>query len=81
MCIMPVMQIIHILLSHNHHSDGYVDSSLYSAYFGEGTGPIHMNNLGCSGTEYRLKDCSYSEGSDRHSQDWSITCNNGIHDY
>ena len=38
-----------------------------------------MNNLGCSGTEYRLKDCSYSEGSDRHSEDWSITCNNGIH--
>ena len=37
-----------------------------------------MNNLGCSGTEYRLKDCSYSEGSDRHILDWSITCNNGI---
>ena len=40
-----------------------------------------MNNLGCSGTEYRLKDCSYSEGLDRHSQDWSITCNNGIYNF
>ena len=38
-----------------------------------------MNNLGCSGTQYRLKHCSYSEGLDSHSQDWSITCNNGIY--
>ena len=32
----------------------------------------------CSGIEYRLKDCNYLEGGDWHTQDWSITCNNGI---
>ena len=37
-----------------------------------------MKNLMCSGTEYRLTDCSYSGGGDGHNQDWSITCNNGI---
>ena len=62
--------------------DGYTDVSLCCARFGEGSGPIHMHYLGCSGTEHKLVDCSdqssthyfydYDDGSQ-----WSVTCTNG----
>ena len=29
------------------------------AYFGRGSGSIHMNNVACVGTEYSLFNCSY----------------------
>ena len=31
-----------------------------SAHFGAGTGPIHFNNVDCSGSENNLINCSYN---------------------
>ena len=57
--------------------DGFADLNLRGAAFGEGSGPINMDNLGCSGTEYKLIECSYENSTDRHNEDWSVTCKNG----
>ena len=47
-----------------------------NAHFGQGTGPILLDNLGCSGSESRLVDCSYdSHTADcSHSEDAGIRC-------
>ena len=57
--------------------DGFADFSLYNAAFGEGSGPIHINYLACTGTEYKLVDCSYLNRTYQHNEDWSVTCKNG----
>ncbi|XP_065153009.1 neurotrypsin [Paramisgurnus dabryanus] len=47
------------------------------AYFGEGQGPIHLDNVKCVGTEASLGECS-AVGSDahdcRHSEDAGVIC-------
>ena len=47
------------------------------AYFGEGQGPIHMDNVRCSGAETSLGECA-AEGQDahdcRHSEDAGVIC-------
>lgn len=50
------------------------------AYFGEGTGPIHMDNVKCSGEERSLVDCiKQAPGTHncRHSEDAGIICDYG----
>ncbi|KAM7394278.1 hypothetical protein PAMP_021091 [Pampus punctatissimus] len=50
------------------------------AYFGEGTGPIHMDNVKCSGEESSLADCiKQAPGTHncRHSEDAGVICNYG----
>ncbi|CAI8004445.1 Scavenger receptor cysteine-rich domain superfamily protein, partial [Geodia barretti] len=54
------------------------DRSYPLAYFGEGVGTIHLNYLGCSGTEYRLIECYSVSSSRSHYADWSVTCLNDI---
>ncbi|CAG2239596.1 DMBT1 [Mytilus edulis] len=47
------------------------------AYFGEGTGPVFLENLGCSGNEKHLDSCSASglfSTSCRHSHDVGVAC-------
>lgn len=47
------------------------------AYFGEGQGPIHLDNVRCSGTETSLGQCPAEgqEGHDcRHSEDAGVIC-------
>lgn len=47
------------------------------AYFGEGTGPIHVDNVKCSGEERSLADCiKQAPGTHncRHSEDAGVIC-------
>lgn len=47
------------------------------AYFGEGTGPIHVDNVKCSGEERSLTDCiKQAPGTHncRHSEDAGVIC-------
>ncbi|KAK3520148.1 hypothetical protein QTP70_016255 [Hemibagrus guttatus] len=52
-----------------------------SAYFGQGSGPIFLNNVQCSGSESNITQCSYSGfGSHNcnHSKDVGVTCSGNI---
>ena len=47
------------------------------AYFGQGTVPILMDNVRCTGNEERLIDCPFnnpSSVSDTHSEDAGVRC-------
>ena len=46
-----------------------------TARFGAGSGPIHMDDVQCSGTESRLLNCRYtSRHNCGHSEDASVRC-------
>ena len=50
-------------------------SHYVSAYFGEGTGPVLLNDISCTGSEASLLDCSFSEiNSCTHVQDAAVDC-------
>lgn len=48
-----------------------------SAHFGEGSGPIWLDNIGCSGSETHLLDCPHQTDTseDSHSEDVGVACN------
>ena len=50
--------------------------SYLNAHFGEGTGPILMNGVLCSGLESRLLDCRYDSATDddSHAEDAGVHC-------
>ncbi|KAG9346195.1 hypothetical protein JZ751_008018 [Albula glossodonta] len=58
-------------------ADGRHYTARSMAYFGEGRGPIHLDNIRCTGKEASLGECP-SEGQDahdcRHSEDAGVTC-------
>ena len=48
-----------------------------SAHFGAGTGPIHLDDVDCSGTESNITDCPHSSTitcTNGHSQDAGVRC-------
>ncbi|MEQ2284610.1 Neurotrypsin [Ameca splendens] len=50
------------------------------AYFGEGTGPIHVDNVKCNGMERSLADCLKQKPGThncRHSEDAGVICDYG----
>ena len=51
------------------------------AYFGEGSGPVHLNSVECSGMEYNLTDCkTMNSGLETsHSLDVGVKCQPGIY--
>ena len=46
------------------------------AYFGSGSGPIHLDYVVCSGTEYDLMDCQTGNETRQssHSEDVGVKC-------
>ena len=51
--------------------------ALRSATFGQGTGPIFLDDLFCSGTESRLVDCGHNGIGNHncdHLEDASVRC-------
>ena len=47
------------------------------AYFGEGKGPIHVDNVKCTGNERSLADCikqDIGRHNCRHSEDAGVIC-------
>ena len=47
-----------------------------SAYFGQGSGPIQIDGVQCTGMESELRNCSYTQTNKcGHSADVGVTCN------
>jgi len=52
--------------------------ALLYAHFGQGSVPIVMDEVGCTGSESRLIDCNYdSRHSCSHREDASVRCDDG----
>ena len=53
--------------------------AISSALFGQGSGPIHLDDVACSGSERRLIDCLYTHIDNCvHSKDAGVRCQ-GLH--
>ena len=45
------------------------------ARYGQGSGPVYLDDVNCLGNESRLTDCSYTSSSTcPHSQDAGVQC-------
>ena len=59
---------------------GAVIAARDNAFYGEGIGPVWLNNLNCTGTELTIEDCSSSGFGIldcNHREDASVECTNG----
>ena len=60
------------------HNDAYnIDAvAVRAAFFGQGTGPIFLDDLGCTGTESSLLDCTANtQPNCAHNEDAGVRCN------
>ena len=56
----------------------FIGAEAYNfGYFGEGTGPINLDNVQCTGNETQLVDCPYvSDHNCFHFEDAGVVCAN-----
>jgi len=55
----------------------FAGTAFLFAFFGQGTGPIFYDDLGCTGEENRLVECSHSgvgQHNCGHFEDASVRC-------
>ena len=53
----------------------FIATAFNSAYFGQGTGPIQLDNVGCNGLESTLLQCSHITNHNcGHNQDAGVRC-------
>lgn len=74
-----LIEVFWVFFSSSVHDSG-VAKARVMAYFGEGTGPIHVDNVKCSGEERSLADCiKQAPGTHncRHSEDAGVICDYG----
>ena len=46
-----------------------------TAYFGQGSGPVHLDNIHCTGVENGLLNCTYNDQPNcGHSSDAGVRC-------
>ena len=75
----------HIIVHCHTHSHTHLCTAAVAypnAYFGQGTGLVVLDQLGCSGSETRLSDCSHrgfntTAPSCGHDDDAGVRCNQG----
>ena len=56
-----------------------IDAVAYTnAFYGQGTGPILLDDVSCTGTESRLVNCTYDSNTAdcNHLEDAGVRCNN-----
>ena len=63
----------------------FVGSSAYTALYCGGIGPIHLDNVGCRGSEQHLIDCPHTNNTPgwdcTHREDASVHCQPSIKSY
>ena len=64
---------------------GSTGTAIGSAYFGQGSGPILLDNVVCNGSESTLASCGHLgisiTGDCIHSKDAGVRCNGNSKDY
>lgn len=49
--------------------------AVIQAFFGQSTGPIHIDDVGCTGSESALVNCTFNlENNCAHSEDAGVIC-------
>ena len=59
---------------------GNATAARYSAFYGQGSGPIWLDNVNCVGAEGTIRSCSHAGWGNHdcsHSEDASINCTAG----